>query len=170
MSVFVSQCTVTVFYQSIRSYILVPKAGLCNFGPADFSSNPNQTHLYTFCSFLMILKTLISLFSCVWLGLELHFAGQWASSYAQKRVVFKGVDHSKLKIHPHVVSNLLDFSVQHKRRNFKESHATAISYSKNKNPQKLCIMLETYILVRVCHITFLTGMKTRLWKIGVQYI
>ncbi len=32
--------------------------------PAEFSSNPNQTHLP---SFLVILKTLISLFRCVWL-------------------------------------------------------------------------------------------------------
>ncbi len=42
-------------------------AGVGNFGPAEFSS--------PVCGFLVILKTLISFFRCVWLGLELNSTG-----------------------------------------------------------------------------------------------
>ncbi len=38
---------------------------------AEFRSNPDQTT----CDFLMIVKTLISMLRCVWLGLELNSAG-----------------------------------------------------------------------------------------------
>ncbi len=38
---------------------------------AEFSSSPDQTH----CDCLMILKTLINMLRCVWLGLELNSAG-----------------------------------------------------------------------------------------------
>jgi len=37
-------------------------------GPAEFSSNPDQTLT---CDFLVILKTVISLLRCVWSRLEL---------------------------------------------------------------------------------------------------
>ncbi len=46
---------------------------------AEFNSNPDQTHC---CDVLMILKTLISMHRCVWLGLELNSAGMvqiWGS-------------------------------------------------------------------------------------------
>ncbi len=41
--------------------------------PAEFRSNPEKTHLPVA---LVILKILISLFRCVWLGLELNSTGQ----------------------------------------------------------------------------------------------
>ncbi len=47
---------------------------------AVFNATPDQTHLSV--SFLMILKTLISMLRCVWLGLELNSAGMvqiWGS-------------------------------------------------------------------------------------------
>ncbi len=61
---------------------------------AKFSSNPDQTHLPVI--FLMILKTLISMLRCVWLGLELNSAGMvqiWGSliytdSYWQQKKVW----------------------------------------------------------------------------------
>jgi len=40
--------------------------------PAEFNSNPDQTHL---SMSLQILKTLISLLRCVWSGLELNSLG-----------------------------------------------------------------------------------------------
>ncbi len=42
--------------------------------PAEFSSNPEKNPLLPVA--LVILKTLISLFRCVWLGLELNSTGQ----------------------------------------------------------------------------------------------
>ncbi len=47
---------------------------------AEFNASPDQTHLPVI--FLMILKTLISMLRCVWLGLELNSAGMvqiWGS-------------------------------------------------------------------------------------------
>ncbi len=61
---------------------------------AEFSSNPDQTHLPVI--FLMILKTLISMLRCVWLGLELNSAGMvqiwgcliYTDSYWQQKKVW----------------------------------------------------------------------------------
>lgn len=55
-----------------------PRAGFLKSGPggrcpAEFSSNPDQTNLP------VTLKTLISLFRCLWFGLKLNSAGKWSS-------------------------------------------------------------------------------------------
>lgn len=61
---------------SCSATLLGPPKDQCNNNASTLPpSNPDQTH----CNFPVILKTFISFFMCVWLGLEINSVGHWTS-------------------------------------------------------------------------------------------
>ncbi len=84
---------------SFRYWLYILKGCQTQFlegsSPAEFSFNPAPTH--TPCSFQISLNVLISWIGCVWIGLNLNFAGLWPSRNWVWHPRLKGIVQPKNK-------------------------------------------------------------------------